>query len=152
MREHDLLDLCWGVLPLLWLSAAVARTSWPTPGAQVARPAAVADIGSGVGGAKVKRYFKITSWHSVEPDHERPRTSSVEAPFYTSWSCRAARLLEACSSSPSAFSRSCRLFTSACHSALWLLIMMSICLISSCSSGSQDDRTELGTHGEKHWS
>lgn len=70
-------------------------------------------------------------------------TSSV----YTSWPCRAVRLLEACSSSPSAFSRSCRRFTSACHSALWLLIMMSICFISSCSSGSQDDRTELRTRG-----
>lgn len=86
-----------------------------------------------------------TCWHSAGAGHKRPRTSNVEAPFYTSWSCRAARLLEDCSSSPSAFSRSCRLFTSACHSALWLLTMMSICFISSCSSGSQEDRTELRT-------
>lgn len=61
----------------------------------------------------------------------------------TSRSLRSMWLLEVSSSSSPLFSLTSMACISASHSLLWWLIMMSICLISSWSSGSHDDRTEL---------
>lgn len=62
---------------------------------------------------------------------------------FTSRSLRSMMFLEVRRPSSPFFTLTSRTCFSTCHSLLWWLIMMSICFISSWSSGSHDDRTEL---------